>query len=154
MRQKGLKEIIILASTLIVGMAFFLVMQKNTFTHKAQTSTNSPLPNLRTGVYKAKSFCGEFHSIRKIANNFQEALNIFRNEKTEQYRKYCPGNPCFNVELTTNKVQGLTDLSGNSTIHTLYLITIQDKSTKLPVQSVSDAIDDEGVLYDVPWCPD
>ena len=106
-------------------------------------------------VYKAdKDMCGEIIFTKKLADDFNSAYEILELEKKEEFSKYCPDNPCNEVELESKKVQEVTDLNGNIINMDLYFIKVKDKSTGLSVHSLSEAIDGKGNLYYLNWCLD
>lgn len=106
-------------------------------------------------VYKAdKDMCGEIVFSRKLDDDYNSAFKIFEAEKEVEYSKYCPGNPCHEIELESNKVQELKDLAGNIVNLDLYFMKIKDKNTGVIVSTISEAIDEKGNLYNLHWCND
>ena len=122
----------------------------------AGCSSSAP-PEKSSGrtTYKAdKDLCGNIVFSRKLGEDYDSALAILSTEKKNLFSKYCPDNPCAEVEIAPHKVQELTDLDGNKVDLDIYLISVKDASTKVLLHSLSEAIDEEGNLYDVAFCPD
>ena len=118
-------------------------------THVIQEGTSDK------AVYKAdKDMCGEIIFSKKLADDFNSAYGMLELEKKDQFSKYCPNNPCYEVELESKKAQEVTDINGNIVNIDLYFITVKDISTGLSVHALSDALDGEGNLYRLEWCPD
>lgn len=144
--MKKILALLILISFIIIGYAV---------TNEISTKNKSLVPKTDKIVYRAdKDMCGEIIFSKKLAENFNSALKMLEAEKKDEFSKYCPNNPCHEIELESKKVQELKDVYGNVVNINLYFIKVKDKSTGLSVHSLSEAIDEDGNLYYLHWCPD
>lgn len=109
----------------------------------------------KTLVYKAdKDMCGEIVFKERLGGDFDSALKKITGEKKEEFSKSCPDNPCQDVMIETKKAQEVRDLNNNLVDVYLYFIIVKDKNTNLKVHAISEAIDADGNLYNLNWCPD
>jgi hypothetical protein len=156
-RNHSVLVLLIASCTLlfISSLVFTYPSLKNLIQPNTQIHAGIPTPSIsKVGVYKSKSMGGIAFYNQKLANTYPEALKIFSEEKKSRYLQGCPGNPCQNVEIVSAKAQNLTDINNKPSLHTLYIISVQDKNTKILVQAVSDAIDDQGILYNINYGSD
>ena len=110
---------------------------------------------LPTGPYKAdKDMCGNITFSRNLADDFVSAMAIFREEQEEFFSSGCPGNPCKDITLAPREIQEITDIEENVLVIDMYLIHIKDATQGIPVAALSYAIDENGNLYNLDWCPD
>ena len=137
-----------------------VVWKKGVAPTPTPTLTVTPTPKSglsRTGVlvYKAdKDMCGEIVFVEKLGENFNSVLKEITTQKKEEFSKSCPDNPCQEVVIETTKAQEVRDLNNNLMDVALYFIIVKDKNTNLKVHAVSEAIDADGNLYNLGWCPD
>lgn len=143
---------------LLLLMLISIIVIGCTVTNEISTTKKPPVHKYKIKddiIYRAdKEVCGVIVFSKNLAEDFNSAYNILETEKKDKFSKYCPDNPCHEIELESTKVQELKDLNGDVVNLDLYLIKVKDKSTGVIVHSLSEAIDEEGNLYYLRGCLD
>ena len=119
---------------------------------KGEITNNENIVN-QTQYKITNGACGSVIYQEKIGINFETAYNVLEKQKTEEFSKYCPDAPCYEIELDYYKID-VVDENNITPSEQFYAIQVLDKSTKMLVHSVSEVITDRGNLYKISWCPD
>ncbi len=97
--------------------------------------------------------CGSVLYRENLAATLEIAFDSLKTRKVEEYSKYCPAAPCYNVELDYFKIE-VVDQDSVTPSEQFYAVRVLDKATGMQVQSVSDVITTKGNLFTILWCPD
>ena len=97
--------------------------------------------------------CGSVIYQEHIARNFEIAYNKLEKQESENYSKYCPNDPCYEIKLEYYKIE-VVDENNVTPSEQFFAIWVLDKETNMLLHSVHEVITDRGNLYYIAWCPD
>ena len=120
---------------------------------KEHSTTNNENTASSTEYKIIQGACGTVVYWEKLGSDFQTAFHELERRKIEQYSRYCPDAPCYEITLESYKID-VADENNVTPTEEFFAIRVLDKNTNMLVQSVSDAITSNGNLYKISWCPD
>jgi hypothetical protein len=97
--------------------------------------------------------CGSVIYQEKIGTNFESAYNELEKRETEYFSKYCPDEPCYDVELDYYQIK-VVDENNIIPREQFFAIRVLNKHTNMLLHSVSEVITNNGNLYKISWCLD
>ena len=135
---------------LLVVTALMLSLQLGCKKNTTPTVGTAPNPK----EYKiTQGACGSVVYREALAANFEAAFDSLQTMKAQEYSKYCPAAPCYEIALEYYEI-GVLDEDSVTPSEQFFAIRVLDKKTQMQVQSVSDVITSNGNLYAIHWCPD
>lgn len=160
-RARGLTVVLVLFGIfVIVGISAVIgykICENNNIDKTDKTNTISKDTtdlNIPKILRADKDVCGDISFKISLTSDYESALAKYTTLMTDEYTRWCPQQPCYNIRIDSEKVQEVEDLDGNVVDIDLYILSIVDTETETKLTSIHDAIDSYGNWYEIEWCED